>query len=231
MNRILLVALACSAMLIGGCAGTDYRRTEAGTAIGAVLGGLAGSQLGDESSTNVLIGAAVGALAGGAVGRYMDNQEHELQARLKAEREANILHITRLGDGSLKIGIASDASFAIDSATLSQQAQQTFNKIASVLRDYDKTIIHIVGHTDSTGSAEHNMRLSLERAQSVANFMAGRGINSQRMLTWGRGESQPIATNDTPQGRTRNRRVDIVIKPIVEGQEAQALSEPAYLGR
>jgi outer membrane protein OmpA-like peptidoglycan-associated protein len=87
-----------------------------------------------------------------------------------------------------------------------------------------------VGHTDSTGSEQYNMKLSQQRAQAVAQFLTGRGVDSQRVLTWGRGESQPIATNDTEAGRAENRRVDVVIKPIVEGQEAQAFSEPPYLG-
>ncbi|MES1926778.1 OmpA family protein [Salinisphaera sp. T31B1] len=226
-----VVAVLCTALFLTACAGDPNRRTKIGAGVGAVLGGLAGSQLGDKSGTNAAIGAALGALAGGGTGRYMDNQQKELNTRLQAEQARDVLDITRLDNDALKIGVASDASFAVDSSTLSVDAQNTFNKIATVLKDYDKTAIHVVGHTDSTGSEQHNLELSQQRAQSVAQFLSSRGVNSQRLLTWGRGESQPIASNDTAEGRAENRRVDIVIKPIVEGQEQQAFSEPPYLGR
>ena len=230
-NRVLaIVALLCGALFLAGCAGDPNRKTKIGAGVGAVIGGIAGSQLGDESTTNAAIGAAVGALAGGATGRYMDNQQQELNQKLEAEQARDVLDITRLDGDALKIGVASDASFAVDSATLSGNAQSTFSKIATTLKDYDKTAIHIVGHTDSTGSEQHNMQLSQQRAQAVAQFLTARGVDSQRVLTWGRGESEPIATNDTEAGRAENRRVDVVIKPIVEGQESQAFAEPPYLG-
>ncbi|WP_293627124.1 OmpA family protein [Salinisphaera sp.] len=227
---ILLVALLCTALFVTACAGDPNRKTKIGAGVGAVLGGIAGSQLGDKSSTNAAIGAAVGALAGGATGRYMDNQQKELNEKLQAEQARDVLNLTRLNGDALKIGVASDASFAVDSATLSGNAQSTFNKIAETLKNYDKTAIHVVGHTDSTGSDEYNMKLSQQRAQSVAQFLTSRGVDSQRVLTWGRGKSEPIASNSTESGRAQNRRVDIVIKPIVEGQESQAFAEPPYLG-
>lgn len=226
----VLLAVLCTALFVTACAGDPNRKTKIGAGVGAVLGGLTGSQLGDESGTNVAIGAALGALAGGATGRYMDNQQQELNEKLAAEQARDVLDITRLDSDALKIGVASDASFAVDSSTLSQNAQSTFNKIANVLKDYEKTAIHVVGHTDSTGSEQHNLELSQKRAQSVAGFLTGRGVDSQRVLTWGRGESEPIASNNTEAGRAENRRVDIVIKPIVEGQEKQAFSEPPNLG-
>lgn len=232
MNRTLVIALVCAvAVFATGCAHNRYDKTGIGTGVGAVLGGLLGSELGDEDSGNVAIGAVLGALAGGAVGRYMDNQEHALKQRLQAERAADILNITRLNGNALKIGVASDASFAVDSAALSPQAQVTFNKIASVLKDFKKTAIHVVGHTDSTGAAQYNLKLSRQRALSVANFLIRRGIDPKRVLTWARGETQPIASNATAAGRRANRRVDIVIKPIIEGHAAAAFSEPPYLGR
>ena len=226
----VLLAVLCTALFVTACAGDPNRKTKIGAGVGAGLGGLTGSQLGDESGTNVAIGAALGALAGGATGRYMDNQQQELNEKLAAEQARDVLDITRLDSDALKIGVASDASFAVDSSTLSQNAQSIFNKIANVLKDYEKTAIHVVGHTDSTGSEQHNLELSQKRAQSVAGFLTGRGVDSQRVLTWGRGESEPIASNNTEAGRAENRRVDIVIKPIVEGQEKQAFSEPPNLG-
>lgn len=229
-SALVLVALLCTALFLTACAGDPNRKTKIGAGVGAVLGGLAGSRLGDKSGTNAAIGAAIGALAGGGTGRYMDNQQKELNEKLQAEQARDMLNISRLSGDALKIGVASDASFAVDSFTLSGNAQSTFNKIATVLKDYDKTAIHVVGHTDSTGRAEYNQKLSQQRAEAVGQFLAGRGVNTQRLLTWGRGQSEPIADNSTQAGRSQNRRVDIVLKPIVEGQEGQAFSEPPYLG-
>ena len=106
----------------------------------------------------------------------------------------------------------------------------TYSKIANVLKSYDKTVIHIVGHTDSTGSDQYNQGLSERRAASVASYMGGQGLPGTRVRQEGRGESQPIASNDSADGRKRNRRVDIVIKPVIEGQEQQAWTPPPYLG-
>lgn len=231
MSRASIIAIVCAAIFIAGCANNRYDKTAIGAGVGAVVGGLAGSELGDEDTGNVVIGAVLGALAGGAAGRYMDNQEYELRQRLEAERQAQILNITRLHGNALKIGIASDATFAVDSATLSRRAQATFSKIASVLKDYKKTAIHIVGHTSSPGSLEYNMKLSRRRAQAVANFLIRHAVNPKRIFPWARGETQPIASNETAAGRAANRRVDIIIKPIIEGREAQAFSPPRYLAR
>lgn len=229
-TSILIAALVATALGVTACADNPNRRAEIGGGVGAVLGGLLGSQLGDKSGTNTAIGAALGALAGGGVGHYMDNQQKELSRKLAAQQARNELSITRLDQDTLKIGVASDASFAVDSSTLSPKAQNTFNSIANVLGDYDKTAIHVVGFTDSTGSAQHNLKLSQDRAQSVAQFLQGRGVNSQRVLTWARGESQPVASNDTAEGRAKNRRVAIVIKPIVKGNEKAAFTAPPNLG-
>ena len=227
----IAVALAVAAALgLTACADNPNRRAEIGGGVGAVFGGLLGSQLGDKSGTNAAIGAALGALAGAGVGHYMDNQQKELNKKLAAQQARNELNITRLDQDTLKIGVASDASFAVDSANLNPNAQNTFNSIANVLKDYDKTAIHVVGFTDSTGSEQHNLKLSQERAQAVAQFLESRGVNSQRVLTWARGESEPVASNKTAEGRAQNRRVAIVIKPIVKGNEKAAFSAPPDLG-
>ncbi|WP_423823740.1 OmpA family protein [Salinisphaera sp. SPP-AMP-43] len=229
-SALLVAALTSATLAVSACANDPNRRAEIGGGVGAVFGGLLGSQLGDKSGTNAAIGAALGALAGGGVGHYMDRQQKELDKKLAAQQARDELEITRLDQDTLKIGVASDASFAVDSADLNPTAQNTFNSIASVLRSYDKTAIHVVGFTDSTGSEQHNLKLSQQRAQAVAQFLEGRGVTSQRVLTWARGESQPVASNATEQGRAENRRVAIVIKPIVEGQEKQAFSAPPNLG-
>ncbi|RJS93810.1 glycine zipper 2TM domain-containing protein [Salinisphaera sp. Q1T1-3] len=222
---MLAVTLAVTA-----CAGDPNRRAKIGGGIGTAVGGLIGSALGDHSTTNSAIGMAVGALAGAGVGHYMDRQQQELNAKLAEQQAADQLSIRRIGNDALEVGIASDASFGVDSASLSPNAQNTFNTIANVLKDYDKTATHVVGFTDSTGSAQHNLSLSQSRAQSVAQFLNSRGVNSQRVLTWARGQTEPVASNATAAGRAQNRRVAIVIKPIVQGQEKQAFSAPPNLG-
>lgn len=229
MTRITPVLFLAAAVTLSACATDDpNRRTKVGAAVGAVTGAVIGHQVDGDSGKYV--GAAVGALAGAGVGRYMDKQHNELQERLAAEQAREELYITRMAGDALRVGVASDYSFEIDSAELSFGAQSTFDKIANVFKDYDKTAIHVVGHTDSSGSDAYNQKLSERRASEVAKYLSSRGVDSSRILTWGRGESEPVASNDTKAGRARNRRVDIVVKPVVEGQEKRAFEAPPYLG-
>jgi outer membrane protein OmpA-like peptidoglycan-associated protein len=223
-----IVGLAAS--MTAACAIDDpNRRAKTGAAIGALAGAVLGHQL--DGDKGRYFGAVVGGIAGGAVGGYMDDQQAELERQLAAEQAAELLKISRLPDGSLRIGIASEASFDVNKSTIRSDAQQTYNKIANVLVDYDKSIVHIIGHTDSTGTAEHNQTLSEARARSVADSMSYQGVPRDRLRTEGRGEFEPVASNDTAQGRTRNRRVDIVIKPVVQGSEEEAYRRPGFLGR
>lgn len=228
MTRLSIISLLAAAMVLSACADDPNRRTKIGAVVGAVTGGVIGHQV--DGDKGKYVGAAVGALAGAGVGKYMDNQHAELQERLAAEQAREELYITRMGGDALRVGVASDFSFDVDSAELSFEAQSTFDKIANVFKDYEKTAIHVVGHTDSTGSDEYNQKLSERRASAVAKYLSSQGVNSSRMMTWGRGESEPVASNDTKQGRARNRRVDIVVKPIVEGNEKAAFEAPPYLG-
>src|SRR5699024_453343 len=214
IKQLRMPVLLSAVLALTACANGGPNRTAIGAGIGSVAGAVIGHQLGDHSSTNTAVGAILGGLAGGAVGRYMDNQQKELQQELRAEQDANILSIQQLGGNALLIGIASDASFAVDSATLSRHAQSIFNKIARILRNYDQTAIHVVGHTDSTGAAEYNMKLSRERAQSVANFLVQQGVNPQRVQTRGRAEIEPDASIDTQDRRRAKRRAGILTSPI-----------------
>lgn len=216
------------ATAVAGCAGDPWRDTKIGAGVGAVLGGVVGHQVDEDDGA--VVGAVVGAIAGGAVGNYMDRQRQEMERQLAEEARRNELQITEMPDGSLRVGVASDASFDVNSADLKTNARSTFGKIAGVLKDYDKTIVHVVGHTDSDGSDQYNQQLSERRADTVANFMSGQGVPYDRLKTEGRGEREPLASNATSDGKRRNRRVDIVIKPVVEGQEQQAFQPPGYLG-
>ncbi|MBI2382602.1 MAG: OmpA family protein [Gammaproteobacteria bacterium] len=217
------------AVALAGCATDDpHRRAKTGAAIGAVLGGVIGHQA--DSDQGRYIGAAVGAIAGAAVGDYMDKQYAEMQKRLAEEARRKELQVTQLPDKSLRVGITADASFDVNSAQMRPEALNTYAKIAQVLKDYDRTVVHVVGHTDSTGADDYNQGLSVRRAASVATYLQNQGVPGTRVRQEGRGESEPVAGNDSADGRKRNRRVDIVIKPVVEGREQDAWTPPPGLG-
>ncbi|WP_028079288.1 OmpA family protein [Solimonas soli] len=230
MKHLRMAVLATVTVMLAACATDDPNRR---AKTGAVIGGVAGAVLGNNVSHATgapIVGAVIGALAGGAVGNYMDRQKAELNRQLAEEQRNNELQITQLSDGSLKVGIASDVSFDLNSAQLRPEALDTYAKIGSILKSYDKTVIHVVGHTDTTGSDEYNLRLSASRAASVASYLASQGVPSQRMRQEGRGEREPLVRTGDNVNEPRNRRVDIVIKPVVEGQEQQAWAPPPYLG-
>lgn len=223
-------AIGLAASMATACAVDDpNRRAKTGAAIGALAGAVLGHQV--DGKNGRFFGAVLGGIAGGSVGGYMDDQQAELERQLAAEQAAKTLSISRMPDGSLRVGIASEASFDVGSSNVRSDARATYNKIANILVDYDQSIIHIVGHTDSTGTNEFNQGLSEDRARSVANTMSGQGVPSDRMRTEGRGENEPVASNATAEGRRKNRRVDIVIKPVVQGNEQEAYRRPSFLGQ
>jgi outer membrane protein OmpA-like peptidoglycan-associated protein len=224
MKKIVLVSLIAAAL--SGCAADDpNQKTKTGAAIGAAAGALLGYAV-DDGAGGVLAGAAVGALAGGGVGHYMDKQQQEMEAALADERARNELKIQQLENETLKIDIASEVSFDFDSASLKPAFTPTLNKVADILQRYPNTIIHVVGYTDSVGSESYNMKLSERRAQSVVDYLSSRGVSSSRLYAIGKGESDPRATNDTEAGRQLNRRVELFVKPVIEGQESEAYQTP-----
>lgn len=224
MKKIVLATLIATAL--SGCAADDpNKRTKTGAAVGAAAGALLGYAV-DDGTGGVVAGAAVGALAGAGVGRYMDNQQREFEQALADEQARNELKIQQLENETLKIDIASEVSFDFDSASLKPAFTPTLNKVADVLQRYPKTVIHVVGHTDSVGSESYNQQLSERRAQSVADYLASNGVERGRLYATGRGELEPRATNETEAGRQLNRRVELFVKPIVEGQESEAYQAP-----
>lgn len=225
--NILTIALL-SGVLLAGCATTDpNRRAKTGAAVGAVAGAVLGHQLDHKSGK--FVGAAVGAITGAAVGNYMDNQEKDFQRSLEAEQRDNALQIERLKDDTLKLTLDSEVSFDFDKADIKPAFQPSLDKLANVLLKYNRTIVHVVGHTDSVGSDAYNLDLSRRRAEAVARYLESRGVPADRLRTEGRGESQPRAGNDSEAGRQLNRRVEIFVKPIVEGQEQKAYETPRQL--
>ena len=218
MKKLLIVAVAAS--LVGCAADDPNRRAKTGAAIGAVAGAVLGHQVHHDRGR--FWGAAAGALAGAAVGNYMDNQQRDFEAALAEEQRRHDLEIQRLQDESLKIDVSSEVSFDFGKADLKPAFIPTLDKVADLLHRYDRTVVHVIGHTDNVGSAEYNQRLSEQRAQSVVDYLTRKGIPWQRLVAEGRGFSEPRASNDTPAGRQLNRRVELLIKPVVEGQEQRA---------
>jgi outer membrane protein OmpA-like peptidoglycan-associated protein len=226
-TRTPIVVLAAGAIVLAGCAQDDPNRsTKTGAAIGAIAGAVLGHQL--DSSSGKWVGAAVGALAGGAVGNYMDRQQNDFEQSLASERSANQLEIERLKDDTLKLTVDSEVSFDFNRAEVKPAFSGSLDKLADVLVKYNRTVVHVVGHTDSVGSDSYNQQLSERRAQSVGDYLVSRGVPRDRLRTEGRGEREPRATNATEAGRQLNRRVEIFVKPVVEGQEQRAYEPPRY---
>ncbi|HQU60711.1 MAG TPA: OmpA family protein [Saprospiraceae bacterium] len=200
----MLIVLSLALLLAGGC---NASRTVKGGAIGAAAGGAIGGAIGSKkgkTAEGAIIGAVVGGTAGALIGRYMDKQAEEIRRDMKGAT------VTRVGEGIL-ITFDSGLMFDVDSYNLRSTTRDNLNELARVLNKYDDTDILIEGHTDNTGSEEHNQTLSEKRAQSVANYLIRQAVNKDRTITMGYGESQPIASNETASGRQQNRRVEVAI--------------------
>jgi len=175
----------------------------AGALAGAAVGALAGGGEG------ALIGAGVGALAGGAAGHYMDRQE----AKLRQQLAGTGVSVTRRGD-ELILNMPGDITFDVNRSDLKPSFYEVLNSVVLVLKEFDKTTIHVTGYTDSTGSFELNQKLSEQRANSVGSYLRAQGVVSGRVFTQGKGPSSPLASNDTTEGRALNRRVELTLVPI-----------------
>lgn len=184
-----------------------------GAGVGAAGGALVGLLTSDSKNRqrNVLLGAGIGALAGGSVGYYMDVQEAKLRQRLRNTG----VSVTRSGNQIL-LNMPGNVTFDTNSADINAGFYEVLNGVGIVLEEYEKTTVDVLGHTDSVGSESYNQRLSENRARSVAEYLASQGVQSARLLIAGRGENQPIASNATPEGRARNRRVEIQISPLTQ---------------
>jgi outer membrane protein OmpA-like peptidoglycan-associated protein len=215
----VILASASLTVLLSGCETLDAYTQESktssatkGAVIGAVAGAVVGLVSGDdavERRQHALIGAGVGALAGGAIGAYMDRQE----AELRAELQGSGVSVTRIGD-NITLNMPGNITFATDSSDLSPGFFDVLNSVGKVLVKFNQTVVEVAGHTDSTGSDAYNQSLSERRAASVARYLQGQGVDTQRMITVGLGESMPIADNSTAAGRQANRRVEITMVPV-----------------
>jgi len=203
-----MIAVALSTLIITGCA-SNTSNTQKGAGIGAVLGALAGKGTGDNDKSRYVWGAALGALAGSAIGSYMDKQEQEFRDELADSG----VEVSREGD-SIRLSIPGNITFPNDSAAIVTGFYPVLENVAKVLNRYEKTKLSIEGHTDSVGDASYNRQLSMQRANSVANYLQGTNVEANRLQTLGMGEGQPIASNDNAQGRQENRRVELRVIPM-----------------
>lgn len=222
INICICLAVAIN---VSACATNDpNRRAKTGAAVGAITGAVIGHQIDDDAGR--FVGAAIGAIAGASVGRYQDEQQRQLEETLAAEQRSRMLEIERLEDETIALSLRSDACFAFDSSEIRPALYTALDRLASTVIRYDRTILHVVGHTDNIGSADYNRALSNRRAQAVAQYLMLKGIASSRLRIEGRGELEPRMSNDTAAERELNRRVEIHIKPIIEGDEERALHPP-----
>jgi len=203
MKKTLLFCTIC-ALLVSACT-TPGKRTAIGAAGGAAVGAAAGAIIshstGGKSGTGAIIGGLAGLAAGGALGNYYDKQAKELAAIAEVVKS----------DNGIQVFLKNDILFDIGSSELSAASMQTLTDLNKVLKKYPKNRIVVQGYTDSTGSDEFNQKLSAQRAQSVYNFLVGSGLKTLSITYVGFGKSNPIASNDTEEGRAKNRRVVLSI--------------------
>ncbi|MFP4471278.1 MAG: OmpA family protein [Bacteroidales bacterium] len=215
-----LIAISFIAMIIvfSGCKSS---KTAKGGAIGAGAGGTIGAVIGgqsDNTAEGAIIGAMIGGTAGALIGNYMDKQAEEIRKDVEGAQ------VERVGEG-IKLTFESGLLFGFDEYSLRAETRDDLDELAETLNKYDDTRILIEGHTDSRGTKSYNMKLSLNRAQSVENYLTENGVNGRRMSVKGYGETQPVASNDTERGRQKNRRVQIAIFADEELKEAAEQGE------
>ncbi len=214
MKRVCCGGLLVVALLAG-CA-EPMTRTQKGAMVGTGAGAAAGAALGqaigrDTASTLIGagIGAAVGGLSGGLVGNYMDKQEAAMRQEFSAVEGASVQRDL----DTLAVNFKSDLLFDVNSSTVKGGAIDELARVARVVNQYPQTTLSVAGHTDSTGRADYNQKLSERRAEAVKNILVGQGVAAARIATIGYGADKPIGDNHTESGRAMNRRVNIYIKP------------------
>lgn len=205
--------LLVTGLLLTGCASLSNteKGAAAGAGAGAVIGGVIGNAAGS-TAKGAILGAVVGGAAGAVIGQQMDKQAAEL------EEELENADIERVAEG-IQITFDSGILFDFDSSALRPEARENLRDLAESLNQYDNSDLLIVGHTDGRGSDEYNYQLSERRAASAADYLASLGVSRSRLTTIGRGETEPVATNDTDDGRQQNRRVEVAIYASEEYRE------------
>ena len=213
-KHIVLAAATAAALFISGCANMSdtQRRTATGAGVGAAAGAVLGAVTGGRAGTGAVIGAGVGAL-----GTYIWSQNMEKQKReMEQATQGTGVNVSQTADNQLKLDIPSDISFDTGRADIKGNFAPILDRFAEGLRNNPNAEVRIIGHTDSTGTDAINDPLSLQRAESTRNYLTARGIGGTRIQVQGMGSRQPIASNNTAEGRAKNRRVEIYV-----GERAQ----------
>ena len=223
MNKFLTASLCCAiALTTASCATDDFgnKRPLTNTEKGAMIGVGAGALVGylarkDHKGKGALIGAVGGGLAGGAVGAYMDSQRKDLEKALAAEVGSGAITIEKKDKDTLMVTMTAHTSFDSNSSDIKPAFHSTLDKIADVLVRYGKTYLVIIGHTDNVGTTEYNQALSERRSGAVREYLQNQGVVPQRLEALGKGEGEPRAANTKEEGRSLNRRVEILVEPVV----------------
>ncbi|MGL4600987.1 MAG: OmpA family lipoprotein [Plesiomonas sp.] len=213
-----LIGALCVSVALSGCTTVNPYTNEEQTAkstTNSLLGAAAGALIGVASSSKkdrgkgALIGAAAGAALGGGIGYYMDVQE----AKLRQQMRGTGVSVTRDGNNII-LNMPNNVTFDTNSTSLKPAGINTLSGVAMILKEYEKTLVNVVGYTDSTGKRAYNMQLSERRAQSVASSLMAQGVSGARLRTYGAGPDSPVASNSSESGRAQNRRVEITLSPI-----------------
>jgi len=206
-HRRSAAAVLAVAFALGITACASFGRREKGAVIGGVAGGVAGGVIGNQTGSTArgaIIGAVVGGTVGAIIGHQMDQQAKELQQNIPGAT------VTRVGEG-IAVTFASGLLYDFDSDVVRAEAASNLRNLAASLEKYANTDLLIVGHTDAVGTSQYNQTLSQRRATAAANYLTAQGVNPARLQAVGRGETEPLATNDTEGGRQLNRRVEVAI--------------------
>ncbi len=210
LARLLLIPTSCAAIALAGCANMD--NTQRGTAAGAGIGALAGVAIGAATKSDKVAGAAIGGIAGAVIGNIWSKRMEAQKQAMEKATEGTGVDVSRTEDNQLKLNIPNDISFDTGSAALKPELRSVLVQFAKGLGDNPSALVKVVGHTDSVGTDTNNQRLSIERADAVRDLLEDRGVAKSRLDVVGRGEREPIASNDTAEGRAKNRRVEIFLR-------------------
>lgn len=234
MTALTLVASLGASLGASGCSTWQWGKRETGAVIGAAAGAAIGGATAERKTKGILLGAAAGALAGGLIGWYLDNQQKEMerlasqinaQQAARQQDQSTAVRAVRQED-QLVIIMPSSTLFDTNSTQLHPGAQNNLREVADMLKRYPHSDVIIGGHTDSTGNAAYNQRLSEERAEAVKAFLVAEGVDPTRLNIRGYGETMPVASNETAAGRQQNRRVEFQIKPRADELVKQYPSGP-----
>lgn len=216
------IAAALTALMLTACTSDPYTGQQkvsntaigagTGAALGAIGGLIVGKNSGAKTRNAVLIGAGIGALAGGGIGVYQDRQE----ARLRQELQNTGVSVSRSGD-EIILNMPSNITFATDQANIKPEFYRVLNSVALVLKEFNRNLVNVYGHTDSDGSDQYNQQLSERRAVNVSQYLVQQGTDGRRYYVVGYGEERPVASNASAEGKSQNRRVEIRLVPLREG--------------